>query len=354
MSAIRLLGRRGIQVYAVDHLRSPLGFRSRYAVPRRVPDPGHNEPAFTSALQELADEIGRPVPVFPARDEDLNALARNHERLGNRFLNPFPSWDRLLDLQRKSFQVQRAAELDIPIPETATNADAVERYPVLVKPSQPTGFRARFGVQALRCETRAELERALTETAPFEPLVQELIPGPDGALFTLGVYIDQTGNPVGIFCGRKIRQSPRTVGTCRVGEALWVDEVVEHGLRLVHGIEFTGIAQVEFKYDHRDQEFKFIEINPRLWQWHENAAACGVDLPWIAYRDLNGDPSPPTTSRGCRRRWALTLHDNLVPALVRPPYTDPLFAPDDPRLAVVHLARVAKNTRRNRIRKPFP
>jgi hypothetical protein len=77
VSALRLLGRRGLRVYAVDHKRSPLGFRSRYAVARRVPDPEQDESRFAEALRALGDELGGNVPIFPARDEDLNALARN-------------------------------------------------------------------------------------------------------------------------------------------------------------------------------------------------------------------------------------------------------------------------------------
>ncbi len=41
-----------------------------------------------------------------------------------------------------------------------------------------------------------------------------------------------------------------------------------------------------------------MEVNPRLWQWHGLAAACGVDLTRIAYQDLIGDPPPPATMNG--------------------------------------------------------
>ena len=50
-------------------------------------------------------------------------------------------------------------------------------------------------------------------------------------LYTLGSYLDGTGKPLGVFSGRKLLQTPRLVGTCRVGEAVWVQEVVDAGLR---------------------------------------------------------------------------------------------------------------------------
>lgn len=346
VSAIRQLAHHGVSVYAVDHLRSPLGFRSRYASARRVADPGRDARSFEAALSALGDELGGGVPIFPARDEDLNALAASRTRLGDRFLYPFPDWELLRRIQEKRFQVHRASEVGIAIPATADAPDEVRRYPVLVKPSRPAGFRERFGTQAIRCSRPAELRRALAAARDFDPLIQEVIPGPDRMLFTLGAYIDSRGSPLGVFCGRKLRQSPTGVGTCRIGEALWVDSVVEQGLRLLRELDFTGIAQVEFKYDDRDRSFKFIEINPRLWQWHENAAVCGVDLPWIAYQDLTGRKVLTATSRGCRSRWALTFYDSMTPAFARPPYVDPFLTPDDPRLAIAHLARVARRSLR--------
>jgi predicted ATP-grasp superfamily ATP-dependent carboligase len=344
VSAIRLLGRRGINVFAVDHQLSPLGFRSRYAVPRRIPDPERDEPGFAAALRALGDELGGAVPILPARDEDLNALARAQTELGGRFLYPFPSWEILGPIQEKRFQVQRAAELGLATPDTVDDPADVERFPVLIKPSRPTGFRVRFRRQALLCANRSQLERAFDAAREFDPLVQELIPGADSLLFTLGAYIDEIGSPLGVFCGRKLRQSPSTVGTCRIGEARWNDTVVEQGMRLLRELSFNGVAQVEFKYDRRDGKFKFIEINPRLWQWHENAAVCGVDFPWIAYQHLTTGEGSAITSHGSGRRWGLTFYTSLAPALVRPPYVDPLLAWDDPRLAIAHLARVARGT----------
>lgn len=344
VSAIRLLGRRRVRVYAVDHQRSPLGFRSRYAASRRVPSPERDESAFVAALATLGDELGGSVPILPARDEDLNALARARPDLGGRFLYPFPSWEILGPIQGKRFQVRRASELGLAVPNTVDDPAGVTGFPVLVKPSRPAGFRARFRRQALLCETPAELERAVALAAAFDPLIQEVIAGPDRMLFTVGVYIDENGEPLGVFCGRKLRQSPPFVGTCRVGEAIWNDLLVEQAVRLLRELRFTGIAQVEFKYDSRDRQFKFIEINPRLWQWHENAAACGVDFPWIAYQHLTARPVRRVTSQGCRRRWALTFYENVAPAFARPPYIDPLLRPDDPRVAVSHLARVARST----------
>jgi predicted ATP-grasp superfamily ATP-dependent carboligase len=342
VAAIRSLGRAGVPVIALDHRGSALGFRSRYCLPVRCPHPADDEQGFGALLQDLGDALGRPAPIFATHDEYLNVIARNLDALGSRFLLPCSPWPALERIQSKRFQLERAREAGVPVPRTADEPTDELGFPVLVKPASPSGFRRAFGRQAFRCATRAELDEAFERARPYDPLVQEWIPGGDKELYTLGSYLASDGEPLGLFCGRKLRQTPPGVGVCRVGEAFWVEEVAELGLAFLRALEFTGISQVEFKRDPRDGCFKLMEVNPRLWQWHSLATACGVDVPRIAYWDLLGARLPPARQNGGRRRWAITLMRDSCPAFQRPPYVDALAARDDPLPALVQLARVAK------------
>jgi D-aspartate ligase len=350
LTAIRSLGRMGVPVFAVDHRPSALGFRSRYAFPLPSPDPGTDTAAYIDLLRELGDAIGRPTPILPTHDPPVNAIGRHRRELGDRFLCPFPDEEQLSLVQSKREQLDRGARVGVDIPETAhprTCDDALaagERigYPLLVKPSNPDGFRRRFQRQAFRCETSKELERAYADAEPFEPMVQELVPGGDEELYTVGSYIAADGAVLALFSGRKLRQSPPGVGTCRVGEAVWVQENVDAALRLLRAFEFHGVSQVEFKRDPRDGRFKLMEINPRLWLWHGLAAALGVDFARVAYLDLLGRRGAPVTTEGRSGRWAITLLAGETPALQRPPYVEPVFSLDDPRPGAAQLARVVK------------
>jgi D-aspartate ligase len=351
LAAIRSLGRAGAPVLAVDHRRFALGLRSRYALPVLAPDPALDEEGFVATLAELADGLGRPAPVFPTHDAALNAVARAQETLGGGFLCPFPAWSGLERIQNKRAQLEAAAAAGIDAPGTFHPRTAAEAraaadelgYPVLVKPAEPLEFKRRFRRQAFRCETRAELEEAYAQAEPHEPMVQEFVPGGDDTLYTLGSYLDGTGTPLGVFSGRKLRQTPRLVGTCRVGEAVWVQDVVDAGLRFLAALGYRGLSQVEFKRDPRDGRYKLMEINPRLFQWHGLAAACGVDLPRLAYCDLLGLPHPPASMNGGGKRWAITFLGGERPVLQRPPYVDAVMARDDLRPAAVHAARVVRS-----------
>ena len=344
LAAIRSLGRAGVKVLAVDHRPSALGFRSRYAEPFVSPDAGSDETRFVAFLRALGE-----VVVFPTHDSELNAIARYLDDLPVRA--PFPAWELLERVQSKRSQLELAQAAGIDAPETRYPASALEAraaaeelgLPVLVKPEHPVGFKQRFRRQAFRCDTVQEAEDAYTRAEEFAPMVQELVPGDDDTLYTVGSYVSRAGAALGVFCGRKLRQTPRGIGTCRVGEAVWVEEVVQAALHLLREFEYFGLSQVEFKRDPRDGRYKLMEINPRLWQWHGLASACGVDLPRIAYGDLVGEIVPEASMDGFGKRWAITLLPGERPAPQRPPYVDAVFARDDPKPGLVHLARVVRS-----------
>jgi D-aspartate ligase len=349
LAAIRSLGRQGLRVLAVDNRPYALGLRSRYAEARLAPDPLDDEAGFIGALQAIADETDGVLPAFPTHDEHLNAIARHAGALDERYRFPFPSWDVLEKIQSKRHQLETAEAAGVPVPRTLYPATAEEAqaageevgFPLVVKPSANVGFRRSHKRQLFRCETPAELERAYEAAAPYEPMVQELIPSGPEEMYTLGSYLDASGEALGLFSGHKLSQTRGYMGSARAGEALWVDEVVEHGLALLRALGFHGISQVELMRDPRDGQYKLLEVNPRLWQWHSLAAACGVDLPWIAYRDLVGDPLPPVRMHGDGKRWAITLMAGSGHAMERPPYVDAVFARDDPKPALVQIGRHA-------------
>jgi D-aspartate ligase len=314
LEAIRSLAAAGAPVIAVDHRKSALGFRSRLAHHVLSPDP-RDEAAYVAFLAALAErEFSEPAVVLPTHDAPLAAVARNAGRLAAYQL-PGSGWEVLEPLQRKRHQYAVAEAAGIGVPLTfavdsegeARAAAAALSYPAVVKPGDPIPFKRRFGRPVIVCRTPSELLEAWRGAADYEPLLQEVIPGDDATLWTVGSYTDASGTALGVFCGRKLVQMPRGFGTCRVGEARWRDDVVEQALALLGALGYHGIAQTEFRLDPRDGRFKLMEVNPRLWQWHGLARACGVDLPRIAYLDVLGRAQRAVRSGAQHdgRRWVV-------------------------------------------------
>ena len=359
LGAIQTLARAGVRVLALDHRSFAIGLRSRYCLPLVCPDPYAEEQRFAAFLSELAELLPAPTPIFATHDDGLASIARALPGLGGKLLCPAPDAEKLDVLQQKRWQLARAAEASVAAPRTLYPGSAAEArqaaselgFPLFVKPSEPFAFRKVYPKRRVfRCDSMAELDEAYAKAEPYAPMLQEVVPGGDKELYTVGSYVDREGRALGVFCGRKLRQTPRSrklvprgVGSCRHGEALWMPELVEDSLRLLKSCDFAGISQVEFKRDPRDGQFKLMEINPRLWMWHSLSAACGVNLPHIAYLDLIGSPPEPRTSEGRRKHWAITLMRGERPVLAPPPFVEPILSLRDPKPALVYMYRYLKN-----------
>lgn len=359
LGAIQTLARAGLRVLALDHRPYAIGLRSRYCLPLVCPDPYAEEQRFAAFLSELAELLPAPTPIFATHDDGLASIARALPGLGGKLLCPAPDADKLDVLQQKRWQLARAAEANVATPRTLYPGTAAEArqaaselgFPLFVKPSEPIAFRKVYPKRRVfRCDSMANLDEAYAMAEPYAPMLQEVVPGGDKELYTVGSYLDREGHALGVFCGRKLRQTPRSrklvprgVGSCRHGETVWIPELVEDSLRLLKVCDFTGISQVEFKRDPRDGRYKLMEINPRLWMWHTLSTACGVNLPYIAYLDLTGQPPQPQTSAGRRKHWAITLMRGERPVVARPPFVEPILSLRDPKPALVYLYRYLKN-----------
>jgi len=67
-----------------------------------------------------------------------------------------------------------------------------------------------------------------------------------------------------------------------------VPEIVPLAKRLLQASGYSGLAEVEFKHDKSANKFYLIEVNPRHWDQHELGSLLGVNVSWVAYRDVIG------------------------------------------------------------------
>ncbi len=318
LASARALRDAGAPVIVVDHRRGALGFRSRGVAPVLAPDPAVDEEGFIDVLTELAAISDRSGWLFPTHDAHLVAVSKHADRIAPLVL-PGSHWDMIGPLMAKIPQLELAERAGVPIPrsfmpttrEEAEAAAAQIPYPAIAKPSIGINFKHTEKVQVLLANTPAELVDGYERIAVTgdRAIFQEVIPGGDDALWTVGSFSSGGGNAIGTFCGRKLVQRPPIFGTCRVGEARWADEPIAYADALLRTSGFDGITQIEFKRDPRDGSFRLIEINLRTWQWHSLARRCGVDLVGLCYRSACGETVPRTISgsRHDGRRWVAAV-----------------------------------------------
>ena len=317
LGIIRDLGTEGVPVIALDPNPRALGFLSRYAAGMVCPDPRRDEEAFLVFLERLGRRLPQRAVVFPTHDEYIWPVARNAERLEPWYHIPFSRWDAMRRLADKQEQLNAAWHVDVDTPRTkfvdsaAELADAAAdfEFPAIFKPVESLAFKDRFARPVLRIETRDELERVYERVSDCGTLMlQDIVPGGDDELWTVGSYLNARSEPLAVFTGRKLRQHPRQFGTARFAESVWVPELADAGLRLLGELGYHGVSQVEFKRDPRDGRFRLMEVNARHWLWHSLAAACGVNLSLAAYRDAIGEPfQAPQQIDG--RKWIMLSED---------------------------------------------
>jgi predicted ATP-grasp superfamily ATP-dependent carboligase len=151
---------------------------------------------------------------------------------------------------------------------------------------------------------------------------------------------------------RRTRQYPVDFGhsSCFV-ETIDPQPFEEPARRLLAAMRYTGLAEVEFKYDERDRRFKLLEVNPRAWTWHALCLRAGVDFPYLLWQLAHGGQIPEIRGQaGVRwirvstdlaaawtelRRGRLSLAGYT--SSLRPPIVLSTFAPDDPMPSLLRL-----------------
>lgn len=317
LDIIRDLHRHGVPLLALDANPRALGLSSRHATGLVCPDPKRDEEAFVSYLEQLGRRLPRRAVLFPTHDEYIWPISRHAERLEPWFIIPFSRWETMQHLYDKRAQMEAAWRCGVDTPKTVfvDSAADLERgaseigFPSIFKPVDSLAFKLRFHRHVLEIHSRDELEAVYTRAADCGTLMmQEIVPGDDDELYTLGSYLDSESRPLAVFTGHKLRQHPPVFGHCRMAVSRWVPEMADAGVRLLQELGYHGVSQVEFKRDADDGRYKLMEINARHWMWHALGTDSGVNLSYAAYADAVGHPfvAPRQTEGG---KWAIVLTD---------------------------------------------
>lgn len=328
LSIIQELGRKGVDVHALDSFRN-IGTTSRYATYHKCPNPTTDEEGFIHFLIELSEEFdGKPV-LIPANDHWASAIANNLDRLNDHY-RPCVADGETVDLllDKRAFGAW-AQDRAYPVPRT-WDGDEIENipddaFPIAAKPGDARDvpdmmFRSRLvsvwnritggrpkvqsnvDMSELRRKTelyerlRLEVVENQEELEAFinshpelvnDFAFQEYVRGMSDSMYTVGVYANE-GDVKGVFTGRKIRGYPPDIGDCKVGQVEPVpDQLVVDAKSICDELDYTGIAEFEYKRDTETGEFYLIEVNPRSWSWIGITPACSDNLPWIAYTNLH-------------------------------------------------------------------
>lgn len=302
LSLIQSLGRRGVEVYAVDSGKN-IGTRSKYAKYVHVADPLANEDEFVANLIAAAKNFQCRPLLIPTNDGWAEAVAKNEAVLSEYFYlcnADLGTVNLLLDKEAfGSWAASRGIRIPGIVPATIARLKSESlQYPIAVKANsrRRAGFdsgSSQFSrnADALRfrpCKSSTELISCLNEAEGNNVPVfcQQVVNGQSDAMRTIGVYA-RDGVIKGILFGKKVRGFPASYGDCIVGQAEpvpgWAKDLAE---KICVGLRYTGICEIEVMEDAVTGEMFLIEVNPRSWSWVGVGPLAGVDLAWLAYSDI--------------------------------------------------------------------
>lgn len=298
---VRALGEQGIGSDIFDESPS-YGARSKYAefFEVRPMDRENIKQRLIRRLKELREK-GVTGVVFATSDDCVDMLAAIRDDIRPYGVPLIAPEETIRLCNNKRLTVQRAIDVGVPVPESVSfkNVDAfrekegILRYPVLLKPTK-TGIFVRKYKKAVVIENKEEYVKTADEIEARGlgdiPLVlQEYIPGGNECLYNTSFLYGRDGEMKAAATGYKIRQYPPNTGTMTAGRIDDKEELLVYCQKLMEGLDYYGIGSAEFKYDARDGVFKLIEINPRSVLWNYSSAAAGVNLPYLALKDLAGE-----------------------------------------------------------------
>lgn len=306
LALARSLGRHGVRVSYLTH-DSPLPGLSRF-VRDNVRWSGPREPGALACLLDLSRRHDWQGDLLvPGGDAEVQFVSENRAELSAAFDIILPEWDALKWLCEKPLLYRRAGDLGVRAPETydltsVEQAAALDpAFPVVLKPSMGGGSSRLAKAKAVRADSREALARAYREAAAQigagNIVVQELIPGGGESQFSYAALWSE-GAPVAEFAARRTRQYPVDFGyTSTFVETVSAPAAIASARAILGSVGYSGLVEIEFKRDGRDDSFKILDVNPRPWSWFGLCEAAGLDLGGLLWQVANGEPTAPVVAR---------------------------------------------------------
>jgi D-aspartate ligase len=321
LSIARSLGRHGVPVWVATSPNIKLASFSRYTL-RTLPWPNGEGEAQVEYLLELATRHKLDGWVlFPTSDESAALLSKFHVALSCRYRVSTPKWDILRWAYDKRLTYRLAAQEKVDYPVTIYPASEADlgacAFPAILKPAAHIAVNRFTADKAWPVANREELLERYRKARELIPpdliLVQELIPGGGESQFSYAALCCD-GQPIASLTARRTRQYPIDFGySSSFVETLDIPEILAPSRRLLAAIRYTGLVEIEYKFDARNGRYKLLDINPRLWTWSALGRRAGVDFPYLLWQMMIGKPVPEQTGR-TGVRWVRMSTD--VPAAI--------------------------------------
>lgn len=321
LAIMRSLGALGVPLYGVDGDPNAPALRSKYCREKFVLPFHEDRPGpYLEGLLEVGRRLGQRSILVPTSDETTQFVADHAEALRPHFVFQDNSPELVRQLASKREMFGLAMQHGIPTPHTVfpqSLQDVLDycdrgQFPVMLKGIYGNRLQLRTSRKMVIVGTRDELVAAYKEMEdPESPnlMLQEFIPGDDDQVYIFNGYFNAESDCVVGFTGHKVRQFPVHVGCASLGECRTNPTVDALTRRFMKAVGYRGILDIGYRLDHRDGQYKVLDINPRVGQaFRLFVAENDHDVAKALYLDLTQQaPLPAVPREG--RRWLIEDFD---------------------------------------------
>ncbi len=291
----RALGKEGIPVIVVSE-HNCLARYSRYCKKFFI-CPDYLSVEFIDFLISLAlSENIRDWVLLPSNDHAVYNISGNRERLQGCYKIISPEPEILTAIYNKELLIKLCQSIDVPVPLSwfPENPQKMRlndfKFPLLIKGKNGLTFYKSLGRKAFLSDSPGNLMQlvdAITEKSPFSNVYfQNLLPIESNKPVSFTAFSIK-GEIKSYWMGVKLREHPFQFGTATYSRRVDIPELIGSAEKLLSKLAFTGVCEIEFLLDSRDNEYKLIELNARTWLWIDLAIKSGVNYPMMIYNYLN-------------------------------------------------------------------
>ncbi len=294
LNIIRVYGKNGIPTILLDSTRFNLGKHSKYCSKfYRY----KNENILDILLEFGKKGEYRGWLILPTNDFHVKILSQNRDELNRYFIVSSDRWSVVEKCYNKIETYKIAQLVSVPFPNTIFPKDINElisnsniKYPCIIKPAVMHTFYSKFKKKVFLCRDKNELISnyilAIDVIPKSEIMVQDIIPGSSYNEYS-SYFFYREGRVFNYMAVRRKRQHPADFGNAATFiESVEIEELRLQSEKLLKAINYSGICEVEFKYDSRDKKYKLLEINPRTWKSHVIAEEAGVPFLMSFYNKM--------------------------------------------------------------------
>ncbi len=293
---LRSLTARGLNVCVADTSRWNICSMSKFAAGSfTYPDPFTKEDEFIDCIVQKIKEL-KPKVLLPTHDEGI-VIARHKDRFPPELIIPVESADKLIFLSNKKNATRLASEAGVPVPEVYENIDSVDKYPIVFKTAIGNSAKGVFFPK-----NKDELLQLATKYKNTEVLMEEWIDGYDvcvdcirsNIFFQASVY-------------RAILTKTSGGGTTTQREIIHAPKLIEYARIFLDYVDYNGVCGLDFRYNPKNGQYAFIEMNARYTGGLATPVAAGFDIPFIHYTlATTGEYNLESVAKtGTKTKWLL-------------------------------------------------